>query len=458
VPDAFDERYAAGILDELPPDGGGPTADVAAAGPFALRGCVLTPEQRLDDGYVVVAGTTVASVGTAAPAAGTPVVETDGVVLPGLIDLHGHPEYNVFAAWEPPKLFANRYRWRASDEYRAVVRDPWGRLTQDPSLLRDLTRYAEARALVGGATAIQGASARYPDKDEALVRNVDLRIFGQHRARSIVDLDRAAPDDRARLVDHIAAGEVTAVYVHLAEGVPGDERSGRELGELADSHLLTPATVIIHGTALTDAQLGDVKDAGAKLVWSPQSNLRLYGRTTHAAKALELGVPLGLGADWLPSGSQCLLGELKVARRQLTLQGVSLPQDRLVRKLVATVTSEAAAIAGLDDHLGRLEDGRPADLLVLERHHDDPWENVVEAEPSWVQLVAIDGNLVYGRPDWLQRLAGPAAEVEDVVAWGKPMALDTTFAARATGGPPPRLAEIRSRLLARYPQSGPIFA
>jgi 5-methylthioadenosine/S-adenosylhomocysteine deaminase len=43
-----------------------------------------------------------------------PIVETDGVILPGLIDLHGHPDFNVFAAWEPPKLYANRYRWRAS--------------------------------------------------------------------------------------------------------------------------------------------------------------------------------------------------------------------------------------------------------------------------------------------------------------------------------------------------------
>lgn len=457
--ESFDERYTAGILDELPaPAAAPPPAEALAVTPFALRGCVLTPRRRIDNGYVVVAGSTIASVGTSAPDTGTPVIDTDGVVLPGLIDLHGHPEYNVFAAWEPPKLFANRYRWRDSDEYRLVVKEPWARLTQDPSLLRDLTRYAEVRALVGGATAVQGASAKYPDKAEALVRNVDLRIFGEHKARSIIDLGRATPDALGRLLDHIGQGEVTAVYVHLAEGAPGDERSGKEFGQLVDAHLLTAATVIIHGTALTDTQLGEMKEAGAKLVWSPQSNLRLYGRTTHAAKALELDLPVGLGADWLPSGSQSLLAELKVARRQLTLQGVSLSPAQLAKKLVAMVTSDAAAIAGLDDHLGQLDDGRPADVLVLERHHEDPWHNVVEAEPSWVQLATIGGNLVYGRADWLRQLAGQDAELEDVLAWGKPMALDTTFAALPTGAAPPRLADIRRRLLERYPQSGPIFA
>src|SRR5436190_15481648 len=454
--ESFDERYELGILDELPGDETArlEQAPRAASQPFALRGCVLTPDRRLDDGYVLISGSNVESVDDAKPDAGTKIVETDGVILPGLIDLHGHPEYNVFAAWDPPKLFKNRYVWGGSGGYDTVVRQPWAKLTADPSLLQTLTRYAEVRALVGGATAIQGASAKYPGKDEALVRNVDLRIFGEHKARSIIDLSRAAPDDRTRLRAHIDAGEVTAVYVHLAEGV--DDRSRKEFQELVDANLLTAATVIIHGTALTDANLADVKDAGAKLVWSPQSNLRLYGDTTHAAKALQLEIPLGIGADWLPSGSQTLLGELKVARRRLLQQGA--PPGQLAKKLVHAVTSGGAAIAGLGDKLGTLAGGRPADVLVLERFFDDPWENVVEAEPGWIELVTIGGDVAYGRADWVQDLTGTDGELEDVIAWGKAMKLDTSYAAAPSGGTPVRLAEIRKSLLDRFPQSGPIFA
>jgi len=241
------------------------------AEPFALKGCVITPDRSIEDGYVAVNGAKIASVGSAKPG-DLRIVETDGVILPGLIDLHGHPEYNVFAAWEPPRMFPNRYAWRGSDEYRLVVKEPWKRLTENPSLLRDLTRYAEGRALVGGVTAIQGASAKYPGKEEALVRNVDLRIFGQHKARSVVDLSRSTTDDRRRLRAKIDAGDVTAVYVHLAEGLPSNERSRREFDELVEANLLTTATVIIHGTALSSQQFRDAKDAGAKLVWSPQSN------------------------------------------------------------------------------------------------------------------------------------------------------------------------------------------
>jgi 5-methylthioadenosine/S-adenosylhomocysteine deaminase len=458
VSDTFGERYDEGILEELPPEAEGPEARRSRAAPreaFGLRGCVLTPEKKLNDGYVVVEGPSIRSVGTKKPA-GVEVLQTDGVILPGLIDLHGHPEYNVFAAWEPPREYVNRHAWRGSKEYELVVKEPWRKLTAAPnSLLRELTRYAEVRALVGGVTAIQGASAKYPGKDEALVRNVDLPIFGRHKARSIVDLDRVDPARRQRLRKEIDDGKIDALYVHLAEGRPDNERSREEFGDLVDANLLTRATVIIHGTALTEASLGELKDAGGKLVWSPQSNLRLYGQTTPAAKAVELELPMGLGADWLPSGSQSLLAELSVARRTLARQGAA--GEAVDRKLVRMVTSEAAEVAGLGEELGLLAADRPADVLVLERHYEDPWENVLAAAPSWVELVTIGGDLGYGRADWIGRLGDPSA-YETVTAWGKQMLLDTSFVAGPSTDGRPRLDEIRRKLLERFPQAGPIFA
>ena len=452
--ESFDARYAAGVLDEDPPERARPRgARVMPAQAWALRGTVLTPARQLDDAYVEVHGDRVARV-TATKPAGALVVDTDGIILPGLIDLHGHPEYNVFAAWEPPRQFRNRGAWRRSREYAAVVKEPWRSLTEGPTLLPTLTRYAEARSLVGGVTALQGASAKYPSREEALVRNVDRRIFGEHRARSIVDLDRTDDDERARLRANIASGEVTAVYVHLAEGV--DDTSASEFTDLADAKLLTKATVIIHGTALSRARLGDVRDAGAKLVWSPQSNLRLYGATTDAASAIDLGVPVALGADWLPSGSPSLLAEMQVARRALAAQGASVS----ARRLVQMVTADAAEVAGLGDRLGKLVAGRVADLVVLERRAADPWESVLASGPAQVTLVAIGGDVAYARPDWLSKLLAGAdlSTVETVVAWGRPMSVDLRYSVLATDAPPPRLEELRAALIARFSQTGPIFA
>jgi cytosine/adenosine deaminase-related metal-dependent hydrolase len=290
------------------------------------------------------------------------------------------------------------------------------------------------------------------------VRNVDKWIFGGQVGRSMIDLpsgDFGKPQLDS-ILKGIEAKEVKAFYIHLAEGRSDNKRSQEEFGKLAKLKAVTDKTVVIHGTALTKAQLSNLKDAGAKLVWSPQSNLRLYGETTRASDALELGLLVGLGADWLPSGSTSLLAELKVARRELFNQGAA-PK---ARKLVDMVTRDAAKIAGLEDKLGELKEGRPADLVVLERREQDPWENVVEADPGWVELVMIDGDLAYGREDWLKGLTEPArAEgFEPLIAWGKRMLLDTSYQAKPGAQAPPKLAKLRADLIKQYPQVGPIFA
>jgi len=376
-----------------------------------------------------------------------------------LIDLHGHPEFNVFAPWEPPRAYVNRYAWRASDPYHVLIREPQNRLlTALPSGTQ--LRYAEIRALVGGVTAIQGASGTTQGATESLVRNVDGVIFGQRRARSVIDLPSGphsrGVDDLAKIVTAINNHEVDALYVHLAEGQRDNERSTNEFEHLEGFGALTAATVIIHGTALTRDQLEAAAQAGAKLVWSPQSNLRLYGETTRAADALDVGLPVALGADWLPSGSTSLLAEMKVARQELANQGRPIA----ARDLVTMVTSTAAGIAGLGDKLGSIEVGRPADLVVLARCAPDPYESVCVSFPNDVELVLICGGLACGRADWIRVLAQDPDDprLEQVLAWGRPMLLDTSFQGQPAADPVPRLEQLRADLTSQYPPVGPIWS
>lgn len=451
---AFARAYGRGVLEEVPPPPRRPRALPPA--PFCLHGSVITAETALKSGYVTVANGAIDAITTKKPTS-VAVTETDGVILPGLLDLHGHPEFNVFAPWEPPRLYANRYRWRSSDIYHALVRDPQNvLLTKVPPQTQ--LRYAEVRALVTGVTGIQGASGASTATSEPLVRNLDLWAFGAHRARSMIDLPTESSRDFPRLqkiLADIGTGDITAFYLHLSEGQRGDERSRTEFERFVSMQAATPATNVIHGSALDVDQLHQLADAGSRLVWSPQSNLRLYGQTTLAGEALAAGLPVALGADWLPSGSLSLLHEMKVARRELAQQGHPIA----AADLVAMVTSVAARVAGLDAHLGVLAPGRVADLVVLERHHPDPYENVCLAEPSWVELVSIGGDITYARADWFEALSGSAqgTTIENLTAWGKPMRLDTGFQ-QAGGSAAPSLSAIRALLTAAYPPVGPIFA
>jgi hypothetical protein len=147
---------------------------------------------------------------------------------------------------------------------------------------------------------------------------------------------------------------------------------------------------------------------------------------------------------------------MKVARQELVNQGRPIS----ARDLVTMVTSRAASVAGLGDQLGSIEVGRAADLVVLARTDTDPYESVCDSAPSEVELVLIGGDLAYGRTDWVTQLAGNAVDprLERVIAWGRPMLLDTGFEAHPDGTDGTRLQQLRADLTAAYPPVGPIWA
>jgi 5-methylthioadenosine/S-adenosylhomocysteine deaminase len=124
------------------------------------------------------------------------------------------------------------------------------------------------------------------------------------------------------------------------------------------------------------------------------------------------------------------------------------------------VTSGAAEVAGLGGELGRLEVGRAADLVVLERRDDDAYESVCASTPADVQLVMIGGDVTYGRRDWVGTLAADPddPDLEPVLAWGRRMLLDTSFEVHPGSDPTPRLDQLRRSLTSVYPPVGPIWA
>jgi 5-methylthioadenosine/S-adenosylhomocysteine deaminase len=72
----------------------------------------------------------------------------------------------------------------------------------------------------------------------------------------------------------------------------------------------------------------------------------------------------------------------------------------------------------------------------------------------------IDGDLAYGRADWMTDLVAESdhERLESVIAWGKPMLLDTSYTAEPSDEEQPPLATLRADLITEYPPVGPIFA
>ncbi len=114
---------------------------------------------------------------------------------------------------------------------------------------------------------------------------------------------------------------------------------------------------------------------------------------------------MALGPDWSPSGSKNLLGELKVARLVDGLNGAALSDY----DLLALVTRNPAKVLKWEKHLGTVEAGKRADLLVVAGQAGDGHGHLFTRSERDVELVVINGVPRYGASRTMRRLLGEEA-------------------------------------------------
>ena len=174
----------------------------AADAPLLINGAIVTPSGVMADGWLVVDGGKIQSITATKPGvANGRTLVTHDIVFPGFIDLHNHPLYGVFPRWTPPKVYPNRYEWRAADEYWKTIQGPEGKLVA--THFCDMDAYVELKALAGGTTSLLGI---YEPADvpkvlpcvAGLARNLDW-FSGFHGTKvapeRIVNVLGVQPDD-----------------------------------------------------------------------------------------------------------------------------------------------------------------------------------------------------------------------------------------------------------------------
>ncbi|MEA2192647.1 MAG: 5-methylthioadenosine/S-adenosylhomocysteine deaminase, partial [Solirubrobacteraceae bacterium] len=238
-------------------------------------------------------------------------VATGGVVYPGLIDLHNHIAYNCLGLWIAPdrsRPWTARDQWPLDPDYLPSITLPVNALCAANG--KAVLKYVETKAVAGGVTAIQGSSKVGRPFEGWMVRNVEYETFrtGVVRVHQAV-FPLTEERDFRKVRRQLDAGD--AFVYHLCEGT--DPALLSDYDALGGHDCLAPRFVGIHCTALGDEQFADWQPRGGSIVWSPFSNLWLYGATTDIAAARARGMRICLGSDWSPSGTKSLLGELKVA-------------------------------------------------------------------------------------------------------------------------------------------------
>ena len=381
-----------------------------------IEGNVVTPSTVYIGGQVAVRSDgNITCVGCNCAAGGETVITCAAATIsPGLINTHDHITYTQDA---PPVPFAERYddrqQWREGLEGHTKLVNPGSASNAQIS-------WGELRHLMAGTTSLVGSGGQ-----PGLVRNLDKSGTDEGGLSGVgsVYFDTFPLDDTSGTqqttncnyggTPTTAAGVATdtAYEPHTSEGVDAYAHNEFLCESSATYDTTAPGTSndimlaktsVIHAVGLEPADYALMASAKTGMVWSPRSNVSLYGDTARVTIAARLGVNIALGTDWLPSGSMNLLRELTCADslNKTYLNGYFTDQD-----LWSMVTTNAALVTKMSSRIGTLAVGQVGDIAVFANNGKEPFRAVIEAQPQDVALVMRGGVTVYGDETIVSTLA-----------------------------------------------------
>ncbi len=397
---------------------------VTAGGSARLfQGNILLPGQVLRGGQLLVDGSgviqCVACDCSAGAAGATQVSCPEGVISPGLINTHDHLEYTQNSpAPDSGERFEDRDDWRKG--LRGHTELPYSTSTSTAQV-----QWGELRFVMGGATSTVGSGGA-----AGLLRNLD-----RANEEEGLGLPEVVPDvfplgsatnmqpvmgcgfAFADTAQSIAADK--SFEPHIAEGIDAIAHNQfvcSSSTEGGGQDLTQPQSGFIHAAALDTGDYLLMAETGTSMIWSPRSNVRLYGDTARVTVAARLGVRIALGTDWTLSGSMNLLRELRCADQlnQNYFGGYFTDED-----MWRMVTVNAAQVTASDGKIGILAQGRLADIAIFDGSANADYRAVVAAEPAGVALVMRAGTVLYGDAQLVSALGATGCDAVTVCGAAK---------------------------------------
>ncbi len=401
------------------------------------NGTVVTvdPARRVvADGAVAVDKGRILAVGRAADIAaayaGRDVLDAGGgIVMPGLVNTHGHAPMVLFrGVADDLKLMDWLQNYIFPAEARNVTAGfvkAGARLAALEMILSGTTTFvdgyyfedqvAEAakeaglRAVVG-ETFIDFPAPDNKTRDEAVAYT---ERFLTRWAGDPLIVPAVAPHstylaspETLKVVKELADRHGAPLLIHLSESPDEQKQVQERYGKTSTEHLrdlglLRKGVLGAHGVWLSTSDLAILKEANVGVAHCPQSNMKIAVGAAPVREMLASGIRLGLGTDGAASNNDLDMFEEMLSAALLAKHSAQDPTAAPDHAVLEMATLGGARALGMEDRFGSLEPGKRADLIVvglgaprLHPLYDEVSQLVYAAKGADVRHSVIEGRVV----------------------------------------------------------------
>ena len=316
----------------------------------------------------------------------------DSIAYPPLINSHDHLVGNWFPPAGQNRPYINSHIWvedmKDAESYRE--RDKvWlndGSFDLIEGNARILVNLGIYKNLFSGVGLVQDHA---PRQKPEYYENRPIEVLKEYYQCHSITLGNWWGGLKAE-EEMAATGGKVPFIIHVGEGL--DERTRGEFQQMQKRGLLMRNTMMIHCVSFTKEEIAQTGEAGATICWCPGSNEFLLGQTADIEECLERGVNVVIGTDSTMSGTPNLFDEIRKGQELKP----AIPAKELYR--MVTVNAAYALLKPLT--YGKLND-LSGNLLLLDRKHDDPFENILRCNTENIRIFATNNHILYGDIEYM---------------------------------------------------------
>lgn len=350
-------------------------------------------------------------------------IDADGMLLmPGFVNCHTHVGMSLFRNYGPETdlmTWLNDYIWPLEDKltgnevYVASKLSFVEMVKNGISCFNDMYFFLDDTIKAANEVGIRGMVSRglmTPDPDDLRIKE-NLDIYKKYKDSELIDVAfgphavYTSDFDYLSKIGKLAEDYSMPIHIHLSE-------TKKENDDCIENFRMSPTeflekagifknrTIAAHGVHLSDRDLDILSDNGVSIAHNPASNLKLSSGFMDLGKAMDKGVNVCLGTDSSASNNK-----LSILREmQLTALVSKLHSSREVSsyEILKMATINGAKALGLDDKIGTIEEGKLADLILIDLNNINhiPNNNLISSliystYEEDIKYTIINGKVVY---------------------------------------------------------------